>query len=291
VARALVSFLDFKISIMRRKKGLRLTIHDYVSEFNVGVPQPLLEHPVTKRKDQQVIVTEEGGKLVCRIWDEKTPTSEDLDTNNAHEESTAIGSESASGCSKIGATTAATTASNAERNEVITLEMVDENERIKQTLEFDKVVAYRWYMRDPNAAATCSSSSAAKDAGTNAAKDASTDTATDVATDPAAAAAAAEAAAAARKTRNPDSRQENAEKKARRSRRTRRESTRREDEEEDEGEEEEGETREDADELRCKKGAEKGNDNANNDTEKRIRRRRGGHQRKLQCLISASLFL
>jgi len=290
VARALVSFLDFKISIMRRKKGLRLTIHDYVSEFNVGVPQPLLEHPVTKRKDQQVIVTEEGGKLVCRIWDEKTPTSEDLDTNNAHEESTAIGSESASGCSKIGATTAATTASNAERNEVITLEMVDENERIKQTLEFDKVVAYRWYMRDPNAAATCSSSSAAKDAGTNAAKDASTDTATDVATDPAAAAAAAEAAAA-RKTRNPDSGRENAEKKARRSRRTRRESTRREDEEEDEGEEEEGETREDADELRCKKGAEKGNDNANNDTEKRIRRRRGGHQRKLQCLISASLFL
>merc|ERR1712142_1326122 len=56
VARALVAFLDFNISIARRKDGLRAIIHDYVSEFTVGVPQPLLEHPVTKRQDQSVIV-------------------------------------------------------------------------------------------------------------------------------------------------------------------------------------------------------------------------------------------
>jgi len=137
VARALVAFLDFSISIARRTDGLRVIIHDYVSEFTVGVPQPLLEHPVTKRQDQSVIVNEEDGKLVCSI-----------------SESGGFGSgcvDSVVGGSVYSGSVGSVRSGSAGVNEVIILEMLDSSSRIKQTLKFSHVTCHRWYVRDPNA--------------------------------------------------------------------------------------------------------------------------------------------
>jgi len=137
VARALVAFLDFNISIARRKDGLRVIIHDYVSEFSVGVPQPLLEHPVTKRQDQSVIVSEEDGKLVCSISESGGFGSGCVDS--------VVGGSVNSGC--VGSVCSG----GVGVSEVIILEMLDSSSRIKQTLKFSHVTCHRWYVRDPNA--------------------------------------------------------------------------------------------------------------------------------------------
>lgn len=129
MARALVAFLDFSISIARRTDGLRVIIHDYVSEFSVGVPQPLLEHPVTKRQDQSVIVNEEDGKLVCSI-----------------SESGGFGSGSVNSVGD-----GSVNSGSVGVNEVVILEMLDSSSRIKQTLKYSHVTCHRWYVRDPNA--------------------------------------------------------------------------------------------------------------------------------------------
>ena len=63
-----------------------------------------------------MVVDEEAGKLVCRI----------LKINNE------------SGLEEV--------------DEVVTLEIIDNNERIKQTLKLADVVSYRWYIRDSSSA-------------------------------------------------------------------------------------------------------------------------------------------
>jgi len=172
VSRALVAFLDFSISIARRKDGLRVIIHDYVSEFSVGVPQPLLEHPVTKRQDQSVIVSEEDGKLVCSI-------SESGGFGSGCVDSVVGGSVNSGSVGRV-------CSGGVGVNEVIILEMLDSSSRIKQTLKFSHVTCHRWYVREPNATnvaaigvngnadaavAAAAATAAAADADNNAPKD------------------------------------------------------------------------------------------------------------------------
>ena len=48
-----------------------------------------------------------------------------------------------------------------EVDEVVTLEIIDNNERIKQTLELADVVSYRWYIRDSSSAVVSTAATSA----------------------------------------------------------------------------------------------------------------------------------
>lgn len=271
MARALVSFLDFKIGIKRKKNGLKVTIHDYVSSFKIGVAHPLLEHPVTKKKDQMVIVNEEDGKLVCRIWTEKglqdPPDNGDGKPERKKDDKISKKSGGASGEASGGAEGD----SGDSGGEVLTLGLVEDEgeQRIKQTLEYENVVAVRWYVRDPaTAAAAAATATAAADASSNVATGSQKD--------------------GSRKNRTKEG------KKGSRRQKGGEEETEGGGGEEGEGEEEEEEGKED-DETKGETEREN-NENTNNDIERRPRRhgeyrRRRGQRSKLQCILAISFFL
>lgn len=125
--RTILKFLDFSVKIERKKRGLKICVHDYESQFSVGELSPLLEHPVTKKTDQLVLVLIERSRLVVRIF-------------NPDYKST----------------------SNPKAVETLTLELFDNNNVIKHKLQVAGVTCYRWYGRESALATLGANASSSK---------------------------------------------------------------------------------------------------------------------------------